>query len=128
MLTIPEPQVPSPPSGPPPKIRFRFQKMLRSRGKGSRKDWHSRTEAERKTLLLKLREYGKLTVVQFRSSAGVEFRTRNYRQLKPPSNISPDVADQKWQYFKLSGRVRLIGILVDNHFFAHAFDFDHDFK
>ena len=128
MLTIPEPQPPSPRSGPPPTIRFRFSDMLRDRGKGSRKEWHKRPEAERLSLLLKLREYGKLTVVQFRSSQGVEFRYRKYRDLQPPSKISDDVADQKWQYIKLTGRVRLIGILVDHYFLAHAFDFDHDFK
>ena len=69
-----------------------------------------------------------MSVKQFRSSAGVEFGHRNYRQLAPPSVLSPDVADQKYNYFKLSNRVRVIGILDGNVFLVVAFDFDHDFK
>jgi hypothetical protein len=127
MLTIPDPQPPSP-AGAQPKIRFRFSTMLRSRGKGSRKDWHKRSEPERAAILQKLREYSKLTVEQFRSSGCVEFKHRKYSQLKPPSAISPDLTEQKWHYIRLSGRVRLIRILLDHYFLAHAFDFDHDFK
>ena len=69
-----------------------------------------------------------MTVMQFRSSAGVEFGHRKYRQLDPPSDLSPDIADQKYNYFRLSNRVRVIGILDGNHFLVVAFDFDHDFK
>jgi hypothetical protein len=127
MLPIPELELPNSPE-PEALIRFKFRRLLPKNGKGSRKAWRKQSATVRFDLLSKLRAYSRMTVKQFRSSAGVELRTRNYRSLEPPPSLSPDVADQRWQYIKLSDRVRVIGILDDNWFLVRAFDFDHNFK
>ena len=125
MSPIPEPRPPDEPTRPPPRIRFKFRRYLRKRGVGSRNKWHDEPRKVRISLLKKLREYGRLTVQQFRSSNGVEFGHRTYKRLAPPKHVSPDIADQRYSYFRLSRRVRVIGILDGNVFLVGAFDFDH---
>jgi hypothetical protein len=69
-----------------------------------------------------------MTLIQFKSSDGVQLRTQSLpkKRYKRPEALSEDVRDQLWQYFRLSGRVRAFGFLLDRTFFVVMIDPDHE--
>ena len=68
-----------------------------------------------------------MTLLQFKSSGGVQLRTQNLpKRFKKPDALSEDVKDQLWQYFRLSGRARAFGFILARTFFVVMIDPDHE--
>ena len=60
----------------------------------------------------------------FRSSNAVKLRTTT-RKWKIPEDLSEDVKDQLWQYFRLSNKCRVYGFLLQNTFHVIRIDPNH---
>jgi hypothetical protein len=66
-----------------------------------------------------------MTLLEFRSTGSVRLGSRKLRGFKPPEELSEDVKDQLWQYFRLSKKARVFGFLLDRTFFVILIDPDH---
>jgi hypothetical protein len=67
-----------------------------------------------------------MTLLHFKSANGVRLRSRKLpKKFKPPDELSEDVKDQLWQYFRLSKRDRAYGFLLGRTFFVAMIDPDH---
>ena len=125
MGDIPKPRLPAPPVD-PRRDRVRFDlRYLRRAGDYSRKSFGKLPEKERFALRCHFRNCSHMTLLQFRSSAGVRLGSRKLRGFKPPEELSEDVKDQLWQYFRISKRARVFGFLLGRTFFVILIDPDH---
>lgn len=127
MGDIPKPRLPAPPVDPRrDRVRFSFR-YLNSRGNYSRKAFGKLPRNRRKAVCDTFLRYSRMTLLQFKSSDGVQLGSQNLpKRYKRPEDLSEDVKDQLWQYFRLSGRVRAFGFLLGRTFFVVMIDSDHE--
>src|SRR6202008_1633571 len=87
------------------RVRFSFR-PLNPKGVYSRKAFGELPNPRRKAIRQAFLRYSQMTLIQFKSSNGVQLRTQNLskKRYKRPEALSEDVKDQLWQHFRLSGR------------------------
>jgi hypothetical protein len=108
------------------RVRFSFR-STRRKGSFSLKTFKKCSLGDRKLNCATLREYARMSVLAFKSAAGPRLRKRKIR-LDPPDDLSEDVKDDMWHYFRVSGRSRIFGFFLEPVFHVVAFDPDHDIK
>jgi hypothetical protein len=99
---------------------------MREKGSCSRKAFKKLPTTTKQQVCRKLRWFGRMTVHEFRVTG--ELRPRKFQQFEAPKNLSEDIADQTWQYFNLTNRIRVVGLLIEREFWVHAIQPDHDLK
>jgi len=65
-----------------------------------------------------------MSILAFKSSDSAKLR-RRHMKMKPPKELSEDIANQTYDYFHLTGKCVVFGVLLGRDFLVTHIDCDH---